>query len=255
MPSFVGRVVEVWPSRSTIANEAQYLSIAGLRRSLLRRWHGILSAYEERDIRTNGDRSAIEFRYGLLQRVRFMINEVLIGPEVHEVYTDASDCGYRFEQGQLYLVNTNRRDGRYRTGACWRTSSVASDDATEDLMALRAWRSSKPLPPRIYGRVSPQEVHTGLRVILGDDQQELVFQVDASGRFSFDNLEKRMYQLQIVDERGTGKRDIDLSRLRCFEAFPWFSDSWHIGGSPLLINSRPLVLPDPPSLVPMPQPR
>src|SRR5690349_2501860 len=74
---FVGRVVDVWPSRSVLAGESRKPSPQAVRRAVLQRWRGSLSAAEERDVRTNANIGAIEVKYGLLQRVRFVVMEVL----------------------------------------------------------------------------------------------------------------------------------------------------------------------------------
>lgn len=250
---FVGRVVDVWPSRSTLASESKNLSLGALRRLILRRWQGSLSREEEHEIRTNENRTAIEVRYGLLQRVRFAVTEVLVGPQIQEVYTDASSCGYAFQQGQVYLVNARRDGNRLRTGACSRTTSIMSYEAVEDLKALRAWRSGKPLLPRIYGRVGGDDLRSGIRVSIKHGQDEEVLRIGPDGRFVFDDLKKDVYQFQVEDERGSGERLVDLSRIGCFEAFPSYSDGWRIGGLPAVIE-RPQVPPlfDPPPLNPTP---
>jgi hypothetical protein len=204
-------------------------------------------------VRTNGDRGAIELRYGLLQRVRFVVTEVLIGPEIQEVYTTASSCGYPFQQGQVYLVNASRDGTRYRTGACFRTNTFDSDDLAEDLKALRAWKSGRPLPRRIYGRIDREQLRSGIRVSLKNGEAELETQMGSDGRFSFDGLKPEAYRLHIADERGSGERIIDLSGMGCFEALPWFSDVWRIAGSPVVITlTQPAPLPEPPPLLPKP---
>jgi hypothetical protein len=236
---FVGRVVDVWPPRQELANESEHLSLSMLRHLILQRWHGALSAEEEQYIRAAPDRAALELRYALIQRVRFVVNEVLAGPRVREIYTDGSSCGYRFEQGQDYLVNSVRDGPRFQTGACSRTSRVESADAVEDLKALRAWKSGRRLPPRIYGRIDSADLRTDTRVRLINDRKEYALSLGADGRFSLDGLEKTKYRLRIQDGRGKGERAIDLSTFGCFEAAPWFDGVWHIAGSPLQ--------PDPPS--------
>jgi hypothetical protein len=44
---------------------------------------------------------------------------------------------------------------------------------------------------------------------------------------------------------------MDLSRVGCFEAFPWFSNGWRIAGSPVVIDvPQPPPLREPPPLLP-----
>jgi hypothetical protein len=128
---FVGQVIDVWPARETITGESQRLPLTQLRQVVLKRWHGTLSVEEERCVRTTTDRDALEFRFASLQRVRFLVSEFLAGPQIREVYTDASICGYRFEPGLTYLVDANLAGSRHRTGACSRTGRVDSEDAVE----------------------------------------------------------------------------------------------------------------------------
>jgi hypothetical protein len=80
----------------------------------------------------------------------------------------------------------------------------------------------------------------------------------ANGSFSFDGLEKTKYLLRIEDLRGKGEREIDLSRLGCFEATPSFYDGWQILGEPVILESPPSPeLPEPPLILrpPVPPPR
>jgi hypothetical protein len=246
---FIGKVIEVWPNREAIATESGHLSPRQYRQLILNRWQGNLSPEEEQYVRTSPERDKIEFRFGIMQRVRFQVSEELSGPKVSEVYTDASSCGYRFETGQVYLVNASRDGSRYRTGACSRTAKIDSDSAIEDLKALRARKSGKPLPPRIYGRVDSGDLKSDTRIRLAHDGEECSVAIDNDGRFSVDGLEPMKYRLIIEDARGKGDREIDLSRIGCVESFPWFSDGWHIAGSPVVIAPLPVPhFPEPPPL-------
>ena len=177
--------------------------------------------------------NTIESEHAPTQCVRFIVSEVLVGPEVREVYTDASSCGYRFKPGSLYLVNAHVEGSRYLTGACSRTSRIDSDEAVEDLRALRAWRSGIPLLPRIYGRIEPADVRTDTRVHLIEDRDERSVRLDGDGRFSIDGLAKTKYRLRVEDARGKAEHEIDLSRIDCFEATAGFSDGWDIAGDPV----------------------
>lgn len=246
---FVGQVTDVWPARETIAAESERLTLTKLRQLISERWRGALTAEEERYIRTTTDRDVLELRFGHIQRVRFIVSELLAGPQIREVYTDTSSCGYRFEPGLAYLVNANHDGPRYQTGACSRTSRVESDDAVEDLKALRAWRTGNPLPPRIYGRIEVRDLRPDTRVRLVDDQdrEERLARLDPNGRFSLDGLTNTKHRFQVEDSRGKGER---LSRLGCFEATPWFSEVWHIAGSPVMLESKQVpIIPEPPPLL------
>jgi hypothetical protein len=238
---FIGRVAEVWPAPEVLARQ-QDLSRAQLRRLILQRWSGVLSAKEEQYIRTSPEWDRIEFRYAYMQRIRFVVTETFTGPEIHDIYTDSSSCGYSFKSNRVYLVDSSVDGTRYSTGACSRTASLESDDVIEDLKALRAWRSGSPLSPRIYGHILYSDLRPDIRIGLLRNQDERSLQPNPDGSFSFDGLEKAEYRLQIHDSRGMGERVLDLSRLGCFEATPWFSDLWHIAGTPVLLdlNSPPV---------------
>ena len=236
---FVGRVVEIYPARETFATQSEQPALPELRRRLLQRWRGALSADEERFIRTSENRDEIESRFGRLQRIRFAVSEVLAGPQVREVYTDESSCGYRFEPGLDYLVNSFREGDRYRTGACSGTALVGADQAVENLKALRAYKSGAPLAPRIYGRIHLADLRPDATVRLIGGGETRPVRLGADGRFSLDGLDKAKYRLQVEDARGAGEREINLATLGCSDASPWFSNGWHIAGSPTVVPAAP----------------
>lgn len=243
---FVGRVVEVWPPRGVLARQER-LSPRQLKELVLRRWQSTLSDEEVKDIRTSAEQGNIDLRYAYMLRIRFVVSESFSGPSIREIYTDSSSCGYRFELGITYL------GFRFRTGACSRTARVDSEDAAEDIKALRAWKSGTPLAPRIYGRITQTAHHGNVRVRLRGGHGDVRAPIDASGGFSFDGLEKAPYQLEIEDSRGTGSEFIDLSHSACFEVTPWFSDGWHLGVSPTVMRAKTLPvieMPDPPPFDP-----
>jgi hypothetical protein len=191
----------------------------------------------------------MEIRFAFMQRVRFVVDEVFAGPPIREIYTDATGCGYHFEPGKTYLVNSDSHGTRYTTGACSRTDRVESNEAVEDLKALRAWKSGSLLPPRIYGWIYSEDLRSDIRIHLSNDRGEKSVRVGPDGSFSFDGLEKMQYRLRIEDGRGRGEREIDLSRQGCFESTPWFSDFWRIAGTPVVMDEPPVPeLPEPPPL-------
>jgi hypothetical protein len=257
---FVGRVVEVWPTRETIAKQFhQHAPLVSLRRSLLTRWHGALSPEEERYIRTK-NRSDIESHYAYMQRARFEVMELFAGAATESIFTESTSCGYQFRVGDVYLVNAWRDGPRYKTGACSRTGPIYSREVVEDVKALRASRGGESLAPRIYGYISREGLRTGIQIHLlrkgGHDRESRI--PDSDGAFSFDDLDRTEYRLQIEDSRGTAETTVDLWASECFEAELWFDDEWKIAGSPVLIESSPMPPPldvpapvlklDPPSL-------
>jgi len=248
---FVGRAIEVWPTREVIVGESErHLSLIQLQDRILRRWRGVLSAEEERYVRSSSDKGSVEARFAYMQRVRFAVDEVFTGPPIREIYTDASDCGYRFELGKAYLVNSIKDGPRYKTGACFRTGRMESDETAEDLKALRAWKRGSPLAPRIYGRVAYEDLRPDIRIHLIQDRSEKSVGISAEGSFSFDDLRKTRYLLRVEDARGKGEREIDLSGIGCFEATPWYSNFWRIAGEPAVLSPPLPELPEPPPLLP-----
>jgi hypothetical protein len=235
---FVGRVTEIWPSREVLAKQAR-MSPLQLKQLVLNRWKGTLSPKETQDIRTSSDLAKIEREYGYMQRVRFAVDEALVGAKAREVFTEASSCGYRFQLNRVYLVDSKRQQDRYWAGACSRTDIVDSKEAVEDLKALRAWKGGTPLLPRIYGWISPSDFAPGVRVRVTQDKEGEWLNPGNGGYFSFDGLEKARYRLQIQDGRGTGERVIDLQRTGCFEASPWFKDTWRVAGVESLVPPVP----------------
>ncbi len=145
---FAGRVVEVWPNRETIARETGDLSLKRLRPLILARWGSVMTPKERRSLRWARRPGRIGFHYAFLQRVRFEVDEVLLGPAVAEVFTEAASCGYRFEVGREYLVNADRQGGHYRTGACSRTGPLSDRETVEDLDVLRARKARGGPDPR-----------------------------------------------------------------------------------------------------------
>jgi hypothetical protein len=107
-----------------------------------------------------------------------------------------------------------------------------SEQAIEDLKALRARKSGTPLLPRVYGRINPSDLRADVLVRLTRDQNEDWVHPDSGGGFSFDGLEKTQYRLQVQDGRGTGERLLDPAGRGCFETVPWFSGSWRVAVSP-----------------------
>lgn len=235
---FVGKVVEVFPpsmdefaalERAMFEGESEALERT--KALMLRNWGPILSSDELQTIRL-ANSAADLFRVSDLgmysRRVRFRVTEELEGStgEAFQLFTDATDCGYKFHAGQEYLVvsHQNKETGRWSTGACSRSAPVESVDAQQDLMALRARREGHPLAPRIYGKIfDQQEGHHGglpsalLRLVGGSSNRETVS--DADGRFAFDNLAPARYRLEVggLAERGSPK-ELDLSLGGCFEA-------------------------------------
>lgn len=252
---FVGRVMEVWPSRRDLVETYERrLSSSQLRQFLLRRWSGVLSPDEIRALRTSRDADAILHRYEHMQRVRFAVVEAFSGPPIAQVFTHSGSCGVDFQEGQTYLVNATQDSGWYRVRACSRTDRVESFEAAEDLKALRAWKSGSPLAPRVYGQIAAAELRTDTRLRLFGDGGERLVPIDSSGRFSAEGLERKEYRLQIDDARGKADYAVDLGPVSCFEARASFDGRWRIWTSgPIMMRSPPAPeLPAPPELIPLP---
>jgi hypothetical protein len=164
---FVGTVTEIYPaslayrSLESALNKRDRGALVRAKAMVLRLWGPVLSADEARKIKLASSQDDLRRAWGMgmfPRRVRFRVGEWIEGKsgEAFELFTDASDCGYRFEAGKQYLVVSWQYKGKtnlWWTGACSRTAPVGSEMAKQDLKALRAWRDGQPLSPRIYGGI------------------------------------------------------------------------------------------------------
>lgn len=240
---FVGTVSSMYPhslgiygSIEAALSTRDRTALARTKALILRVWGPVLSPDEARSIRLASSRNELDRAMTMgafARRVRFRVKEWIEGNsgEEIELFTDPGSCGYRFQPGKEYLVVSyqNTKTDKWWTGACSRTAPVDSENARQDLKALRAWRDGQPLAPRIYGQVldwrkrqlgvplfsgSPDVL---IRLAGASSEQEV--RADAEGRFSFENLEPTKQRIELVVPEILGSpQNIDLSRGRCFEA-------------------------------------
>lgn len=240
---FVGTVTHIYPasldayrSLESALNRNDRGALVRAKALILRLWEPVLSSDEARSIKLASSQDELR-RASIMgmftRRVRFRVREWIEGNsgEEFELFTDASDCGYRFEAGKQYLVVSSQytKTDKWWTGACSRTAPVESEDAKQDLRALRAWRDGRPLSPRIYGQIydrrhrqpsdpgPPGSPDFIIRLTGASSEQEIW--PDTEDRFSFDNLAPTSHRLELVAAAALGSpQEIDLSHGRCFEA-------------------------------------
>lgn len=251
---FVGRVVEIWPTRAEIARQERVRPTQD-RRWILERWGAAITPAERQQLQEGRNDEELRWRYRHRQRVRFAVSEVLLGPRVSEVYTQASSCGYRFEKGQTYLVEAAGEAGDYNVHACGATRRLTTAaDQARARPALRELRVARTgvAPVKIYGRLAPKDLNEAVQVRLAGPMGDRLELPDADGNFTFDDLDRKDYRVEVADGRGFGSVSVDLKRTGCAEVEAEFEERWKLRilpvGLPLTPPRRPRwVLTEPPA--------
>lgn len=240
---FVGTATDLYPASldayrllDSALNGSGHGALAKAKALILQFWGQVLSFDEARSIKLSSSRDELRnaWMMGMLpRRVRFRVSEWIDGNsgQEFELFTDDSDCGYRFEAGREYLVVSwqPKETTTWWTGACSRNAPVESDRAVQDLRALRAFRDGRPLAPRIYGQIydrrhrQPSDTVTpgpaDFIIRLTGPSSEKEIRPDDEGRFSFDNLAPASHRIEVVASGARGDaQEIDLSHDRCYEA-------------------------------------
>ena len=251
---FVGRVVEIWPSRAEFARQEKGPP-SQERQWILERWSAEMTPAERQQLQEGRNDEEVRARYRHRQRVRFAVSEVLWGPRVSEVYTSGTSCSYRFEEGKTYLVEAALEASEYHSHACGATRrlTTAADQARarpalRDLRAARIGRA----PVKIYGKLAPKELNDAVQMRLAGPTGDRLQLPDADGNFTFDDLDRVDYRLEVADGRGFGSVSVDLKRIGCAEVQAKFDERWKLWilpvGIPLTPPRRPRwVLTEPPA--------
>jgi hypothetical protein len=154
------------------------------------------------------------------RRVRLEVLENFAGADVPQftLYTalEGPACGYDFVEGEAYLIEAYKVPGSdtWEVSSCSRTRRL--DQASQDLEVLRAWKAGQRLPGHISGQIinrstSPNASNFQLRLLGGGQAIETTS--DINGQFRFENLEPRVYQVQLV--QSAVSRPADLTRAWC----------------------------------------
>ena len=113
---FVGTVTDIYPasldayrSLESALNRSDRGALLRAKALILRLWEPVLSSDEARSIQLASSQDELRRAsiMGTFPRgVRFRVREWIEGNSVEEfeLFTDASDCGYRFKAGKQYLV-------------------------------------------------------------------------------------------------------------------------------------------------------
>lgn len=161
------------------------------------------------------------------QRVTFRIDQgykgVKKGAQSVDVWSEYTDCGIRFVQGETYVVYAWNSTGGLRTGACSRTRRIS--EAGDDLVYLHSMQRGGPDIGRIWGFVSgdertPNVPHifdsaplpiSGLDVHLHSSERILHTWTDQKGQYVFDGLPAGGYEVAVKGET----REVHLGPKAC----------------------------------------
>jgi hypothetical protein len=157
------------------------------------------------------------------RRVRFKVKTTFRGEkedsgdeESLEVWTDAGDCGYDFQEGETYLVyaDEDEETDRINTSVCYRNRRLS--DAGDDLAYLFFYLNGGDESARLEGFVTSDEFYQrdldkahdpekvklpapGVILELNSGQGRLYTQSDRDGRFVFDGLAGGEYSVSVFD--------------------------------------------------------
>jgi hypothetical protein len=157
------------------------------------------------------------------RRVHFKVKTTFRGEkedsgdeESLEVWTDAGDCGYDFQEGETYLVyaDEDEETDRINTSVCYRNRRLS--DAGDDLAYLFFYLNGGDESARLEGFVTSDEFYQrdldkahdpekvklpapGVILELNSGQGRLYTQSDRDGRFIFDGLAGGEYSVSVFD--------------------------------------------------------
>ena len=143
------------------------------------------------------------------------------------LYTEFQGCGFHFDEGETYLVETYKKvaTGTWEASSCSRTRLLAL--ASEDWEALHAWKTGQRLPGRISGQIielvtvlgpgSPGRLPpsgTPFRIRLLGGKEILETTSDSRGKFKFENLDPGVYEVELVQTTSV-RGAADLTNASC----------------------------------------
>jgi hypothetical protein len=140
-----------------------------------------------------------------IAQIRFAVQETYKGPSSKTllVRTSSSECGFRFREGEQYLVYADKQDGQLYTNICQRTRLARS--AAADLEYLRQLKTM-PATSRIFGSYTGRAPGEGQQeeipmtgetiTVAGAKGQIFTAKVDAKGEFSLDSLPPGRYAMR-----------------------------------------------------------
>jgi hypothetical protein len=237
---FIGTVESVAPSFLNRWNPSKSGQLAGLQtdgspasvaslKDEYRKAFPDLPEYYKRQLAAakNGDDMA-RFFYSIVaqgRRVRFKVKTTFRGEkekedsgdeESLEVWTDAGDCGYDFQEGETYLVyaDEDEETDRINTSVCYRNRRLS--DAGDDLAYLFFYRNGGDESARMEGFVTSDEFYQrdldkahdpekvklpapGVILELNSGQSRRYTESDRDGRFVFDGLAGGEYGVSVFD--------------------------------------------------------
>lgn len=157
------------------------------------------------------------------RRVRFKVKTTFRGEkedsgdeESLEVWTDAGDCGYDFQEGETYLVyaDEDEETDRINTSVCYRNRRLS--DARDDLAYLFFYQNGGDESARLEGFVTSDEFYQrdldtahdpekvklpapGVILELNSGHGRRYAESDRDGRFVFDGLAGGEYSVSVFE--------------------------------------------------------
>ena len=168
---------------------------------------------------------------------RLKIEEAFKGIEGEEVILEMVDCPYYFNEGEQYLVYSNRNPG----GELSQDNSSPTrpvSEAREDIEYIRGLKDTKPAG-KIYGAVirnsnsfkprtlirdgknKPEVPLPGIKIVIENSQQKFETITSDKGLFEFDNIPAGNYRVRTTVSGSfglNGTQEIKVSGYGCFHA-------------------------------------
>ncbi len=149
--------------------------------------------------------------------MRFVVNESFRGIEEKSVELETGmgggDCGFRFENGQSYLIYAyrNKETGKLGTGICTRTQLLSK--ASEDLEYFRGLKDAK-AGGTVYGLVTkylvrksddeykPNPPLANIRLTFAGNEKSYEALTDEKGEYRLSNLQAGEYKMRVKVPEG-----------------------------------------------------
>jgi hypothetical protein len=184
-------------------------------------WGDSLNSVEKEQLRNSDQRELDRLMFDYRRRARLHVLETFsnAGNPEFEVFTnlDGPSCGFDFIEGETYLVEAYRKDfdQRWKADSCSPPRLVSN--SLEEVSALRAWKAGLLPKARIFGNVfstDGRQSPAGIKLQLLGGDQPLETRSDSDGRFEFQNLATKTYQLK-WGATAPRTRSIDLRGAWC----------------------------------------
>ena len=189
----------------------------------------------------------------LSSTVYFTVEEAFKGVEETGIVMDLDYCGYRFKEGERYLVyaqrNPNNKKLDVRAG---NTRTRPLSEAAEDLAYIRGLATAEP-GSRMFGKVVRQthnlkahrfeiEPLQNIKITLEGNNQRYEVVSDSEGLYQFKGLPAGSYRVRAefpADARYE-EMTIKVNGRECAPVDIFASRKWEITGRVVDVNGKPL---------------